>query len=93
MDEQTKVVLLPAMEDGIITKFTLKSIGVNAQIKSKNGQRTGWVTLEVPTDRVLFVSMEDGTLDTNTIVFDGIRNIVKELTEKIETGLTEEGDW
>lgn len=92
-EEQTQVVLLPVMEEGIISKLTLKSIGVNASLKSKTGQRTGWVTLEVPSDRVLFVSFEDEPEQENTLGITDIQNIVKELTEQIENGLTEQGDW
>jgi len=93
MDEQTQVVLLPVMNDGILTKFTLKSIGVNAQIKSKTGQRTGWLTLEVPSDRVLFVALTDETDDDNTIVPQDIQEIVRELTESIENGMMDKETW
>ncbi len=93
MDEQTQVILLPVMENGVIAKLTLKSIGVNAKLKSKNGERTGWVTLEVPSDRVLFVTFAKETAEENTITMDQIGEIFKELTNTTENGLTEQETW
>jgi hypothetical protein len=68
-------------------KLEVTSFGANVKTKSHQGEKTVWVTLTVPENEPIVVSMED------VVSLQNLENAMRKVVELAEKSLQPKGDF